>query len=523
LFKNRLGIAITLLAYINCLRLLWDNFKYVLFVSFDTGWIIRTGQYILLTYGAPHADTFSWTYSGRPFVAYQWLAEVLAAVLYQSGGLWTVGLCFALIAGFTFLFILPLLWIVRGIPPAIPYLVLMLVLSPHWFNVRPQVFSYLFLLLFIYLLEHYRTTQNSQKLWMLVALSVLWANVHLFWSIGLLLIAIYLVCDLWRSRNIKGAASPLLLVLTLSAVAITINPYGPEIYHYLWTFLNKSQFMGMNEVKPLWNMPTAGIILAFFAIAWQMLINKRRSMSAEAFIVCAAATISAVLVRRYGSLAVVLVWPYFGFALATIEWKQYTWAPLLKIKHFAALAAAALVLPAILWYCGCSSEKSARAIYSESSIDGLKLAETYLTKKDRLFNDPPTGDWLILFTDIPVYIDTRYDMYPKVFCEDTFACLWAAPKTLDYIKGHGATHILVQKEFEPINKLLDRSPDWLLIFDQGRVSFWGQNTQDEIERMAKMQLTDSQIAGAKIPPAIIERTIKRRLQNARNQLMKSPH
>ncbi|CAK9252033.1 unnamed protein product [Sphagnum jensenii] len=207
--------------------------------------------------------------------------------------------------------------------------------------------------------------------------------------------------------------SPLIVVFALSAATITLNPYGLGIYSYLWTFLNKSQFMGMDEVQPSWTMPAAGYILAFLVIALQVMFRQRRVMPMEALIISAGASLSAVLVRRYGSLAVVLIWPYFGLALSKLDWKRYTVVP--------------------------------------------KVSKSWLY--------------------VPVYIDTRYDMYPKLFCQDAFACMWAAPGALEYIEGKGASHILVRDDFEPINRLLDRSAAWTLIVDDGNISFWGRNNQ----------------------------------------------
>jgi hypothetical protein len=515
LLKTKLSIFITVLAFANCARLLWENMRYVLFASFDTGWIVRTGQYIIASYGVPHTDMFSWTHPERAFVAYQWLAELWCGFLYTQGGLWLVGLFFAQIAGFTYLFLLPILWIKRGVPPAIPYLLLMLVLSPHWFNVRPQMFSYFFLLLFIYILEHYRTNKDSAYLRLLVLASAIWANVHLFWCVGLMLTAVYTGCELWRSRH---APKPTLLVIfALCAAAVTINPYGAGIYSYLWTFLNKSQFMGMNEVLPLWSLRGGGLLLAFLVIAGQTIIRKRKSLPAEAVIVFILATLSALCVRRYGSLAVVLVWPYFGLALSHIDWKQYTWVPHISKSRALIMAAVSLAIPGIMWTAGCSSENSAKNLYVENCLSALNLVNGYLTKVDRVFNDPPTGDWLILCTDVPVWIDTRYDMYPKIFCQDTFSCLWAAPQTLDYIKGHGATHIVVRDDFEPINKLLDQSSEWILIIDDGTISFWGRNTPGEEQRLSEKQLTDSTIKASKLAESLIKQTMLRRAKRTTAQ------
>src|ERR1051325_333708 len=42
----------------------------------DTGWHIRTGEYILKTFSVPHQDLFSFTKAGEPWFAWEWLTDI---------------------------------------------------------------------------------------------------------------------------------------------------------------------------------------------------------------------------------------------------------------------------------------------------------------------------------------------------------------------------------------------------------------------------------------------------------------
>src|SRR5690349_5835219 len=53
----------------------------------DTGWHIRTGEYILRTHTVPVRDLFSSTAPGTPWYAWEWLADVLFAALHNMAGL----------------------------------------------------------------------------------------------------------------------------------------------------------------------------------------------------------------------------------------------------------------------------------------------------------------------------------------------------------------------------------------------------------------------------------------------------
>ncbi len=53
----------------------------------DTGWHIRTGQWILAHHQVPHTDFFSFTRLGEPWFAWEWMSDILLAQLHRAGGL----------------------------------------------------------------------------------------------------------------------------------------------------------------------------------------------------------------------------------------------------------------------------------------------------------------------------------------------------------------------------------------------------------------------------------------------------
>ena len=57
----------------------------------DTGWHIRTGEYILQHASAPQSDIFSYSKAGAPWFAWEWLTDVQYALLHASLGPWRCG------------------------------------------------------------------------------------------------------------------------------------------------------------------------------------------------------------------------------------------------------------------------------------------------------------------------------------------------------------------------------------------------------------------------------------------------
>src|SRR5271154_2573365 len=53
----------------------------------STGWHLVSGNFILQHHCVPQADLFSFTFIGKPWIAYEWLSDLIMAVLVKLGGL----------------------------------------------------------------------------------------------------------------------------------------------------------------------------------------------------------------------------------------------------------------------------------------------------------------------------------------------------------------------------------------------------------------------------------------------------
>src|SRR4051794_12388568 len=68
----------------------------------DTGWHIRTGQWILANGRVPESDVFSYTKAGQPWFAWEWLWDVSFGWLHQMWGMQAVLAVSTLILCLTF-------------------------------------------------------------------------------------------------------------------------------------------------------------------------------------------------------------------------------------------------------------------------------------------------------------------------------------------------------------------------------------------------------------------------------------
>src|ERR1700693_836728 len=119
----------------------------------DTGWHIRTGEWIIANGWVPMRDIFSFSKPGAPWYAWEWLSDVLFAKLNALGGLQAVVMFTVLMLSVTFLSLF--LLVRRKSNPIVAIGVTMLAAaasSIHWLA-RPHLFTLLFLVLFYAALE----------------------------------------------------------------------------------------------------------------------------------------------------------------------------------------------------------------------------------------------------------------------------------------------------------------------------------------------------------------------------------
>src|ERR1039458_5875020 len=129
----------------------------------DTGWHIRTGQWIVANHLVPTHDMFSFSKPGGVWFAWEWLSDVIFAGLNGMWGLRGVVLLSILLlsATFTTLFLLarrkanPVTAIVVTIVAAAAS-------SVHWLA-RPHLFTLLFVILFYAALERVREGQTRWR------------------------------------------------------------------------------------------------------------------------------------------------------------------------------------------------------------------------------------------------------------------------------------------------------------------------------------------------------------------------
>jgi hypothetical protein len=212
-------------------------------VDNDIWWHLKTGDWILAHHAFPHTGILTRTAADRPWMAYSWLYEVLLSGFhswFELAGISIYGLLLALAVAYG------VFWMADRLSGRfwVACLLTLLGCAAFLFNMypRPAFFSMLLFTITLTLLLESRRTGRIQVLYWLPPLFFLWANLHIQFVYGLLVVGLLIAVNLledWAARagfGVDSAPPPslppsrLLLVLACCLLATCVGPYSFHLY-----------------------------------------------------------------------------------------------------------------------------------------------------------------------------------------------------------------------------------------------------------------------------------------------------
>jgi len=238
----------------------------------------RVGQMILAQGSFIEVDTFTFQFAREPWIAQQWLGEVVMGLLHSIGGFDALLMFYTLMLSMLFAWFFNM-FLHSGMNYLLSSLLVALLLSSstHHFLLRPHLFSLCFLaVVFNILLKHENETLSAARLWLLPIIVAIWSNTHgaALGGIGTIIIA----ATGWTIFYLLGKRSPIknkTQITNLAAICLACclaplaNPYGLELYATWQTIMsspavakNIIEHAGMFQVWYGWNVSILGIIYA---------------------------------------------------------------------------------------------------------------------------------------------------------------------------------------------------------------------------------------------------------------------
>ncbi len=262
-------------------------------MDLDIWWHLKTGDWIVQHFAVPHNGLFTWTAADHPWVAYSWGYEVLLSRAYVWFGLVGVGLYGTLLTlGVAY----SIYWMVRRLSDQfwLACLLAVVTCSAFLFNLmpRPVFFSMMLFCVTLTLVLEANRTGRVQLLYWLPLIFLLWANLHIQFVYGLMVIGLLTAVNLgqrlaervgWSPAWLQPPSLPaatLVLVFAACFIATCIGPYSFHLYAVILQYARaKAPYRIIRELQPL-NFRAgshyAQLLLmgfAFFAVGRQTKVN----------------------------------------------------------------------------------------------------------------------------------------------------------------------------------------------------------------------------------------------------------
>jgi hypothetical protein len=465
----------------------------------DTGWHVRTGEWILANRRVPSQDIFSYTKAGQPWFAWEWLWDLMFGWLHQHGGMAAVILASLLVVCCTSVVVFRL--VRRQCGSALVAIGIMFFVTGgsaiHWLA-RPHLFTLLFAAIFYSLLERVHEG-DTRLLWWLPALTVIWTNLHGGFFVGLILVGAYAGGELLRAalestqearKQAVGRARPYIAAGFACALATFVNPYFYHLHAHIISFLSDSyqyknivEYQSFNFHHPVTVFFEPMLILGLAAAVWcvarrdyvhALLIGGWAHLALVAvrntpiFMMVAAVPVACMLQKLIEDLpgSNVANWVRQAASRVTRFAADFGETDAIPRLHLASAAVAGLLVA--LFYAPnapakCRAEYDA-AHYPAKAVELLRKAGPGET----IFTDDAWGGYLIyrLYPANKVFIDGRCDFYGSSFNEkylDVMNAHYDWEKNLD---RYHVNAILLPVE-TPLAATLKESPRWHAIYDDG--------------------------------------------------------
>ncbi len=438
----------------------------------DSHWHVAVGKWILENGSVPTVDSYSHTFAGQPWIAKEWLSQLLLALAESAGGWGAVAALCAASIGVTFALLLRLLLCDLRPLPAMLFTIAAIVLTAPHFLARPHVLAFPVMLLWVAGLVLAVERKRAPKPLLLLAM-LLWANLHGGFTLGLMLCGVFALEAVVTARDAVERRSLFIGWAKFGMATILVacaTPYGPESILVTFRIFGLGDVLGMvNEWKSpdFQAQPMQELILLmaiFAALSFGLKLPLLRLLvvlgllhlflkyarNAELLAMLAPLAMAPLLVRQWPSLRP------DGGALpgrTFLERMASLGRPAGRYGTPACLALAAVFAGGMIRFGDIRPPANTTPI---AAIDFVRQANL----QGPVFNDYDFGGFL-LGAGVATFIDGRAELFGGNFIKRyAEAVNLRGDESLEhFLDRHGIEWTLLRNG-QPANKLLERLPGW---------------------------------------------------------------
>jgi hypothetical protein len=425
----------------------------------DSFWHLVIGQWITAHHAVPTVDTFSFTRIGEPWIAKEWLSQVLYAAIYRIAG-WA-GIVALAAAATAFAFGLMGRFLAQRLPrtPAVVLSIAAIALTAQHMLARPHVLALPVMVLWVAGLISAVEQHRAPRL-LLLPLMLLWANLHGGFTFGLMLIVPFAIEACLDADNRIDMALRWMLFAALAFGAACITPYGTDSMLVTVRILGLGDALALitewlpqdfRSVTPFEICLLAGIgfalwrgvklplmrVLVLLGLVYMTLSHRRNG-------------------EMLGLLAPLVI---AGPVAAFFDWSAPPESVPRQRRVNTALSTLAGLAVLTVIFVATRDIRPGAAIAPQNAVAALKAS-----KAQRVFNDYDFGGYLIS-EGIAPFIDGRTELYggPFMIRQWRAIMLRDLPDFLRLLDEYRIDATLFAPSV-PAVALLDRQPGWRRVY-----------------------------------------------------------
>jgi len=469
------------------------------------GWHIRNGQLMLQTHAITRTDPFSATIHGGKWYAWEWLYDIVIALVHLTLGL--NGVVFFTAAIIAACFVLTLHFAVRrGGNLVVVFFLLLLSLgaSAVHFLARPHVLSWLLTVVWFELLDSAAEAPDSKAgthLFTLPVLMALWVNVHGGYVLGFALLAIYLADGGIRfftapeqREHTRSWLKRLGLVTLLTFGASFLNPYGYQLHVHVYRYLSDRYLMDRitEFLSPDFHSPAQQCFAVLLLIAIVAMTVARQKITPARLMVIVLAAYSGLYATRSlptsSLLITLIIAPVLSQSIADASqssrlqpWLGRFFARMhsfglrmgnLEVNfedHFWLAVIFLLGLWACIYGGRLGSEQVINAYFDEKRfpVESVEYIATHHIHEP-IFSLDFWGGYLIyeLYPKNKVVVDDRHDLYGDEFFKDYLKIVFIQPGWEKVLDEKQINWILMPQDSTLAN-MLKLTHGWRIVHQDG--------------------------------------------------------
>jgi tetratricopeptide (TPR) repeat protein len=467
--------AVLLLSFAGCLRKVW---------SADFWWQYKTGE-LVAQQGWPFVDSFSYTALGAPWIELRWLFCLGQYEIMQWWGTPAIVLLKWLAVVAAFLLVSLPVWRRRSIIPTALVLTVALLASSQRFFVRPELSTYVFLGIFVLILDRYRK-HGGRVLLVLPLIQILWVNSHPLFIFGPLLVGLLFVTQALRRKQLLFPG----VVCGLTLLACLVNPYGFDgllLPFKLFSEVEGSLFSDViSELQSPFKFGSGYTAVLYYKILIGLCVasglwNWRRLDPFWSLLCLAQLYLSTLSIRSLPLFCLAAVPFIIDNINRAPRWKGYASSRVIPVLR---RAVAVLLIVGCGWY---ALEMMTNRFYlkqNDSNQFGTGIADhRYPTAAvDVLLEINPGGQVFggllesayMLSRDIPVFVDPRLEIYGEPLFKRFLAVRSDAGEWQRAVQEYDIRTALIDLR-SPLTGILRRDPAWRLIYFDNRAAIFSRD------------------------------------------------